>query len=307
MKRYHLQIMVVLFTFVTSGFITSYGFASEKGSATMGLENATYTGIENGPVTLLNGRWEGAPYVEGGASRPGVGLIEDIQPSGDLDADGHEETIALLWQSGGGTGSNIYIAVMKPENGGYNNTSTALIGDRVKLRSAKIDSGKLIFEVLQAGENDAMCCPTQLARRTWKLTDGQLEENTMEVTGKLSLDVLEGSDWVLTHSNHDQSIPADTEVTLSIGGGRVSGKSACNRYSAEIKEGDKPGDIVIGASMGTRMACPEQLMEVEQAYLESLALVRNFSFHTGSLAFSGRKEDGTLFTMLFSPVGAKHP
>ncbi len=161
-------------------------------------------------------------------------------------------------KAAGGTGSNMYIAVMKPENGGYRNTSTALIGDRVKLRSGTIDSGKIFLDVLQAGENDAMCCPTQLATRTWKLNDGQLEEDAMEVTGELSLEVLEGSDWVLTHLNRDQTIPADIEVTLSIGGGRVSGKSACNRYSAEIKEGDKPGDIVIGASMGTRMACPEQ-------------------------------------------------
>ncbi len=48
-------------------------------------------------------------------------------------------------------------------------------------------------------------------------------------------------------------------------------------------------------------------MEVEQAYLESLALVRSFSFHNGSLALNGRNDDGTLFTMLFSPTGVEHP
>ncbi|NNK99209.1 MAG: META domain-containing protein [Xanthomonadales bacterium] len=39
------------------------------------LKNATYTGIEAQPVTLSGGRWEGSPHVEGGASRPTVGLM----------------------------------------------------------------------------------------------------------------------------------------------------------------------------------------------------------------------------------------
>ena len=38
------------------------------------LENATYSGltVHPDPVTLIDGRWEGAPYVEGGVSRPSV-------------------------------------------------------------------------------------------------------------------------------------------------------------------------------------------------------------------------------------------
>jgi heat shock protein HslJ len=306
MKHQHLQITVILFTLMISGLIIPSGVAGQTDSAA-GLENATYIGIEDEPVTLLNGRWEGPPYVQSGASRPRVGLLEDFNLKGDLDADGHEETIVLLWQSGGGTGSNIYMAVMKSENGEYRNISTALVGDRVKLRGGKIDSGKIIFDVLQAGENDPMCCPTQLATRTWILIDGQLEENVMEVTGQLSLNVLEGSEWILNRLTREQPLPADAEVTLSFGGGRVSGKSACNRYSADIKQGDSPGDILTGPAMGTRMACPVHLMEIERNYLDSLAHVRSFSFHNGKLALSGQNVDGTQFTMLFSPKMAQHP
>jgi hypothetical protein len=49
------------------------------------LANATYTGTEEGPVTLVKGRWEGESYVEGGSSRPAVGLVEDFYLFGDLD------------------------------------------------------------------------------------------------------------------------------------------------------------------------------------------------------------------------------
>ena len=84
---------------------------------------------------------------------------------------------------------------------------------------------------------------------------------------------------------------------------RVSGKSACNRYSAGIEEGDNPGDILIGPTMGTRMACTDYLMEIESLYLKALAQVTSFSFYSGSLALNGQDEDGKLFSLLFKPTG----
>ena len=306
MKKHHIKSVVILFTCLVSALVTPAGFANETGSLLTGLGNATYTGIEEQPVKLVNGRWEGHPYVEGGASRPGVGLLRDIYFTGDLDADGQEETVVILWQTAGGTGSNIYIAAMKAENGVYENISTALLGDRVQLISGKLDSGKITLEVLQTGEGDPMCCPTQLATRTWTLEGTQLKEGEMEVTGKLSLNMLDGSDWLMTHINRQQPLPGDAEVTLSFGAGRISGKSACNRYSADIQEGDKPGDILIGPTMGTRMACPDHLMEVESLYLKALAQVTSFSFYSGSLALNGQNEDGTPFSVLFKPAVKEH-
>ena len=303
MKNYRIRITVILFTILFTALIAQTSATYEAESAITRLVNATYSGIEDEPVTLLSGQWEGAPYVEGGASRPRVGLLEDIYFTGDLDADGQEEAVAILWQSAGGTGENVYIAVMKSDNGGFNNISTSLVGDRVKLRGGRIDSGRIILDVLQTGENDPMCCPTQLATRNWVLKDGQLEENKIEVTGLLSLSVLEGSDWVLTRMNREQTIPEDAEVTIAFSSGRVSGRSACNRYSADIKEGDNAGEIIIGPTMGTRMACPDHLMEVESRYLEALAQVTSFSFYSGKLMLNGQKEDGTHFSMVFDATG----
>jgi hypothetical protein len=96
--------------------------------------------VEESPVTLSNGQWQGAPYVEGGASRPRVGLVEDFYITGDLNADGKPEAVAMLWQSGGGTGSYTYIAVMSRQNGDIKNIATALVGDHVKLRSTAIEA-----------------------------------------------------------------------------------------------------------------------------------------------------------------------
>ena len=278
--------------------------SANSGTPTLAeLRNATYTGTEGGPVSLSNGRWEGEPYVEGGASRPTAGLVGDVYYTGDLDGDGTQEAIVILWRSGGGTGENTYTMVMARQNGEIKNIGTALIGDRVKLRSGKIADGSIILEVLQAGENDAMCCPTMLATRTWSLHDGQLKEGEIEVTGKLSLAALEGTEWVLTHMNREETLMDGAEVTLAFADGRMAGKSACNRYSAGIEEGENAGNIKIGQSMSTMMACPDKLMKVEREYLDALAHITSFSFYAGSLALNGQKEDGTSFSMLFSQTG----
>jgi heat shock protein HslJ len=271
------------------------------------LKNATYTGIEEKAVTLSNGRWEGEPFVEGGASRPSVGLLENIQFSGDLNGDGQDETIAILWQNSGGTGTNTYLAVMSHGDGSLDNIATALVGDRVKLRGGAIVSGEVLLDVLQAGENDAMCCPTQLATRIWSLQGNQLKEGDIKMTETLSLDVLNGTDWVLTHTDRETPIAEGIEITLAFSDERVSGKSACNRYSAGIEEGDNAGDIHIGQSMGTMMACPEELMKAERDYLENLSQVSNFSFFSGSLALNGETKDGNFYTMLFKPAQADKP
>jgi len=305
MKTHRARGAVIIFITMISAVITQAGITSEKKPLVAGLEAATYTGIEDAPVTLSNGLWEGSPYVEDGSSRPRVGLLKDIYFSGDLDADGQQELVAILWQSAGGTGSNIYVAVMKPENDGLENIATALVGDRVKLRAGKIDSGKIYLEVLQAGESDPMCCPTQLATRSWSLNDTQLEENVMEVTGKLSPDALQGSEWLLTRINNGQPLAEDTEVTLTFDAGRISGKSACNRYSASIEEGENPGDILIGPTMGTRMACPDHLMDMESLYLASLSQITRFSFDSGKLVLSGQDEDGTAISMFFTAAGTQ--
>ena len=292
---------------IISSFFTGASHADTNIVTVKDLRDATYTGIEEKAVTLSNGQWEGEPYVEGGASRPSVGLLEDIQFTGDLNGDGQDETVAILWQNAGGTGSNTYLAVMNKRDGNLENIATALIGDRVKLRGGKIVSGEILLDVLQAGESDAMCCPTQLATRTWSLQENQLKEGEIKMMETLSLEALKGTNWILTHTDRDAPLDEGIEITLAFSDARVSGKSACNRYSAGIEEGDNAGDIRIGQSMGTMMACPEEVMKAEREYLQHLSHVNNFSFFSGSLALTGETKDGNFYTMLFKPAETSKP
>jgi heat shock protein HslJ len=249
----------------------------------------------------VEGRWEGKPYVEGGASRPSAGLVEDFALAGDLNGDGSNEAVVLLWRSGGGSGAFSYLAVMGRSDGEVKNLATAEIGDRVKLRSGRIDDGLIILDVLQQGKGDAACCPMQLATRTWSMVGGQLVEGDMEITGTLSLDTLAGTEWMLAELNRNEPIQEGAEVSLVFGEGKVSGKSACNRYSAGVEQGEAPGDLMIGPAMGTRMACPGKLMELERKYLDALSHVTGFSFLAGKLVLTWEK-DGNWSVLIFDRI-----
>jgi hypothetical protein len=135
-------------------------------------------GLFDDPVTLRDGRWEGEPYVAGGASRPTAGVIDDLSLAGDLDGDGVGETIAFLWSATGGSGTRNHVAVFTHNGTGVSSVSAALIGDRVKLREARIVQGRIEIDVVQHGPDDAMCCPSVDATRVWLYDGEQLRETT---------------------------------------------------------------------------------------------------------------------------------
>ena len=140
------------------------------------VRNATVVGLFDDPVTLRYGRWEGKPYVAGGASRPTAGVINDLSVVGDLDGDGNEELVAFLWSATGGSGTRNYIAVFANGPTGAENRSTVLIGDRVKLRAARIADARIEVDVVEHGPDDAMCCPSVEATRVWRYDGRRLVE-----------------------------------------------------------------------------------------------------------------------------------
>jgi heat shock protein HslJ len=266
--------------------------------------NATYHGIEDSGVKLSNGRWEGQPYDEGGASRPSVGLMEDFTLQGDLDGDGDAETVVLLWQNSGGSGTFNYVAVLKETDGKLVNAATAPLGDRVQVRGGSIMDGVITLSVVQQGEEDPACCPAELANRSWKLEGEQLEEQKTQIEGTLSVSALEGSEWLLTRLKQNHHLPEGTEVTVAFSEGRIAGHSGCNRFSAGLEEGGMPGEIRIGDAMVTRMACPEDQMNLETEFLDLLSHVSRFSFLAGQLVLGGEKESYS-FMLKFKPQTEK--
>lgn len=265
------------------------------------LKNATYSGLDErlGPVALANGRWTGAPPALGAASRPIVELADDFRIVGDLDGDGLDEAVVVLTYRPGGTATLSFLAVVTRKDGILRNVATTALGDRVQVRSVRIDGRTLLVSAVRAGANDAACCPGEIVEWQWTLGDGRLNALGTARTGRLSLAILAGTVWVLRA--WDIAAPAESEpvVTLAYDAGRFTGTGGCNRYFAVVEGGAMPGDVKLGPLAGTRMACPEPQSSVEARFLEQLGAARTFGFMLGRLAISYVKGDGSRGTMLF--------
>lgn len=265
------------------------------------LSNAIFTGILDNPVQLTDGSWQGEPFVEGGVSAPAVGLVQSFHLSADLTGDGASEAVVLLWTSSGGSGTFDHMAVVGHTADGISTLGTAELGDRVQVREGRIANGQIAIDVVQAGEEDAACCPTELATRTWTMEPGGLTEVSTAVTGTLSLAVLLGPEWVLTEFAWDEPALAEPEVTLVFEEGRVAGSAGCNGYFGGIEEDtDMPGRVSLGHLGATRKMCPEEIMAVEGRFLRQLSGVSSYSFLAGKLALSWQA-DASGGVMLLAP------
>jgi heat shock protein HslJ len=262
--------------------------------------NATYHGIAEagGTVTLVDGHWQGEPAAPGSAMRPSVRAVGPTDLTGDLDGDGLPETAVFLSAATGGSGVGGYVAVIGRQRSGALRTATAPVGDRVAVRDMRIERGQLVLEVVQFGPGDAMCCPGELATRTWTLADTGLREGAPKISGRLTPEALEGTEWVLRKWDPNEPAPATPEVTLVYASGRFSGTSGCNGYSAAVTPGVGPGELTVGPATGTRRTCPDSAMAVEQRFMRHLGDVRRFGFLLGQLALS-YEHAGTRGTLLF--------
>jgi heat shock protein HslJ len=262
------------------------------------LASFTYEGIHARPVTLTRGRWEGPPFAAGGSSRPTIELFDPVLATGDLDADRSGDAVVLLMQSSGGSGLFYHLAVVGRDGPGLRQLGVAPLGDRVQIRSVAVEGDRVRLDVVQAGPQDAMCCPSEKAELVWELSDRGLEQISSQVTGRLSLADLEGTEWVLERFGWSEPAPRDPEATLVVEGGRVSGSSFCNRYFGAAQE-PSPGQIEVGGLGSTRMSCPAPADSLELRFQSALAAVVKYSFHCGKLALTAER-DGILETLVFA-------
>jgi len=270
------------------------------------LQNATYQGFEAdpGPVTLANGRWEGPPYVAGGAARPSIYLLPDFRLVGDLDGDGSDEAVVLLGENAGGSGEYIYLTIVGRSNGSVRQMASTRLGDRVQIRAARVDAGRIILELVQAGPTDPLCCPGDLVTREFALRpEGLTQLASAAPVGRLSIDAIGGTEWVLRSWSWNEPAPPEPRVTLRFEDGKLVGTAGCNRYFAPVGAGELPGSMTVGPAGATRMACAAPAMAVESRFLGQLAGVSKFGFVATRLALTYRRPDG-VGAMLFARATA---
>ncbi len=264
------------------------------------LKNASYDGIYDQPVTLVDGYYEGEPFVEGGASRPTVTFVGDLVAYGDLNGDGVEDAAVLLAESSGGSGTFTYLAAVVNQDGQPVNAGTVLLGDRTQIKSLAIQNGQIVMEIVTQGPDDPMCCPTLKVRKTYSLQDGQLVEVGSEELGQVLLQDLMGTRWTVEQLDFDQPVQGDEPITAEFADGQVAGSGGCNRYNAPVSSDDAQS-LTIGPAISTLMACPEPSMTQEMQYLTALQNTMQWSYYIGKLALTYQQDDGSIGVLVLLP------
>jgi hypothetical protein len=145
------------------------------------LRNATYQGIYKQPVQLSDGKYEGPPFVEGGASRPTVTLMDRFYALGDVNGDAVPDSAVLLAENSGGSGTFVYVAAVLNQDGQPINVATQLLGDRPDIQSIAIDQGEILINMLVAGPDSPLCCPDLPVSPRFRLEGDKVAEETAYV------------------------------------------------------------------------------------------------------------------------------
>lgn len=126
------------------------------------------SGIYDDPVQLVDGRFVGAPFVPGGASRPSVTLLPEPHASADVDGDGERDWLVVLAESSGGSGTFYYLAVIQTSGSTVRNPATVLLGDRVDPQAIDVKGAEIRVALKTPGGDDASCCPSETSTRAWQ-------------------------------------------------------------------------------------------------------------------------------------------
>lgn len=149
------------------------------------VTGATFAGVLDAPFTLEDGRFEGAPYVKGTASRPVAILLTDLIVLHDLDGDGIDEAVAVLAVNTGGSGLFFYLSVVASRDGIAQSIAVAPLGDRTKQLQITVDGRRILLNSLEHGSGDPMCCPTQTWRREWLWADEGLTSTSASLLSRM--------------------------------------------------------------------------------------------------------------------------
>lgn len=260
------------------------------------LKDATYKGLDEQPIRLVAGRFEGEPFVPGGASRLRVVLHDELIIFADLDDDGVNEAIVPLVKQAGGSGTWTYLAIMGAD---ARNIDTVLLGDRIQLIELSTRGPRVHADFIKHGPTDGMCCPTQRVEQEWILRNSRLEGSETLQIGTLSIGILAGTAWTLKSATGLERIDSTEPLTAVFGNDRIDGFAGCNRYFASIQSRE-PGQISLGTMGATARECEASSMSLESRFLRDLENIDHYGFSVGQLVLSGSDGDGSRIDMTFS-------
>lgn len=284
-----------------AGVSTSAPGAPAQALSETQLKNATYTGIYDQAVLLVDGQYNGQPPADGAASAPALTFTGQYA-FGDLNDDGAADAVTILAENSGGSGVFVYLAALFNQDGSPSSAGAVLLGDRVQVSSLAIEDGVIKLQMLAGGPQDPACCPTQQVSLSFVLQDGRLVETARQEspavppagaapTGELIGGVWQWLRFEDTAELNSFDVPDPQNYTLQfLPDGSYALRADCNTgggsYSldgASLKL--QPGPL-------TMMACPPGSLDA--TFLTRLGEVASFVIQDGVLYLNLMMDAGNL-------------
>ncbi len=248
------------------------------------LKNAVYHSdfVSAGEVQLVDGVFS-EPIMEGSATKITIQLAD--MTFGDLNNDGVEDAAVILVSDPGGSGTFYELAAVLNQNGHPRHITSFALGDRVQVQQFNIRDGEIVVQMLTQGQDDPMCCPTQLVRNHYRLQEDTL---IISVTEKetpfpkdsekiLPLEVLNTvwhwQSWQESEAASLSLVAQPENYTLTFhNDGTVAIQADCNRAAGSYTlEG---GVLRISLGPATLAYCGDE--SLDQTFLQLLSQVEDF-------------------------------
>jgi heat shock protein HslJ len=203
----------------------------------------------------------------------------------------------------GGSGTFYDLAVVVNQNGTPTNVATTSLGDRVQINSSNVENNQIVVDMVQAGPDDPLCCPSQQVLKTFELQGDQLVEVSSQVTESESSPELVDTiwRWDQTLMNNDDTFVPDNPNNYTVQflpDGTVSIQADCNRVGGSYTTDGS--SITIETGPTTLVACPPgslgdefetQLSGAAIYFIEDQNLFLDLKFDSGTMRFSAQSTE----------------
>jgi hypothetical protein len=151
------------------------------------------------------------------------------------DMNGQQSAAVILVTNPGGSGTFYDLHLMFAPQGQAVNPASAFLGDRVQINDLKIENSLIVVDMIQAGPNDPMCCPSQHVIKSYSWEKDNLVEVSSEVVeDSAAAPQLVGPVWQWQQSKMSDGMtweppdPASYIIEFTAEG-QVSIQADCNR------------------------------------------------------------------------------
>lgn len=134
------------------------------------IDNTEYNIPDYGLIKLNNGFYEKDDPESG--TRFNVGVLHEFITFADVNNDGKEEGLSLLWLNSEGSGVFTYLIIVSDTG---ENLATEFLGDRIKAKSLSVTQNNISINLITQAPEEPFCCPTLEVINTYKLNQNKLE------------------------------------------------------------------------------------------------------------------------------------